>query len=225
MGRLKHVIGALNSEDRGAYNRALRQAQNGIIQSTGSDLSLNSIVYADHYFREHKMLSQVVAFVHDSITVDAYPGEWLAAYDILLYSMKTLNEHLDFVTCPLGIDVDLTTNMGDHFTVKEIVRNKDGSVTFTGKGYDYVVNDILKESRFAYELVEDKVLEEKEVVEEVGSLIARKTINISFDNQKFIEQKRAITLMPKNPREIEYSQEKYELEQAGSKELPTHVHF
>ena len=225
MGRLKHVVGALNNEDRGAYNRALRQAQNGIIQSTGSDLSLNSIVYADHYFRAHNMMSQVVAFVHDSITVDTYPGEWLAAYDILLYSMKTLNEKLEFVTCPLGIDVDLTTNMGDHFTIKDVIRNSDGSVTFEGKGYDYVINDIIKESRFSYDFVKDDVIEEKEVVEEVGDLIARKTINISFDNQKFIEQKRAITLMPKNPREIEYSQEKYELEQAGSKELPTHVHF
>lgn len=225
MGRLKHVVGALNNEDRGAYNRALRQAQNGIIQSTGSDLSLNSIVYADHYFRAHNMMSQVVAFVHDSITVDTYPGEWLAAYDILLYSMKTLNEKLDFVTCPLGIDVDLTTNMGDHFTIKDVIRNSDGSVTFEGKGYDYVINDIIKESRFSYDLVKDDVIEEKEVIEEVGDLIARKTINISFDNQKFIEQKRAITLMPKNPREVEYSQEKYELEQAGSKELPTHVHF
>ena len=225
MGRIKHVIGALSTEDHGAYNRALRQAQNGIIQSTGSDLSLNSIVYADHYFREHNMNSQVVAFVHDSITVDAYPGEWLASYDILLYSMKTLNEKLDFVTCPLGIDVDLTTNMGDHFTVKEVRRNPDGSVTFKGHGYDYVINDIIKESRFAYDLVNDNIIESKHVVEEVGSLIARKTINISFDNQEFIEQVREITLKPKNQREVEYSIAKYELEQQGSKELPSSVQF
>ena len=225
MGRIKHVIGALSTEDHGAYNRALRQAQNGIIQSTGSDLSLNSIVYADHYFREHNMNSQVVAFVHDSITVDAYPGEWLASYDILLYSMKTLNEKLDFVTCPLGIDVDLTTNMGDHFTVKEVRRNPDGSVTFKGHGYDYVINDIIKESRFAYDLVNDNIIESKHVVEEVGTLTARKTINISFDNQEFIEQVREITLKPKNQREVEYSIAKYELEQQGSKELPSSVQF
>ena len=92
MGRIKHVRNALNPDDRGNFNRARRQAQNGIIQSTGSDLSFNSIVYANRYIREHNMKSRIVAFVHDSLTMDAYPTEWFEAYDLLLYSMKTLNE-------------------------------------------------------------------------------------------------------------------------------------
>ena len=220
IGRIKHVIGALNREDRGAYSRACRQAQNAIIQSTGSDLSLRSINYADKYIRDHNMKSRVVAFVHDSITMDAYPGEWFEAYDLLLYSMKTYNEKLDFITCPLGIDVDMTTNMGDHFTVKEISHNPDGSMTFKGKGYDYVVNEILKEARFSYDVIEDTVLEQEEVIEEVGDLIARKAANLSFDNQHFIEQSRRFTLMPKDSREREYVIKKLELENSGSKELP-----
>lgn len=220
IGRIKHVIGALNREDRGAYSRACRQAQNAIIQSTGSDLSMRSINYADKYIRSHNMKSRVVAFVHDSITMDAHPTEWFESYDLLLYAMKTYNEELDFITCPLGIDVDLTTNMGDHFTVKEVTHNADGSMTFKGHGYDYVIDNILKESRFGYDIVEDTVIEEKEFVEEVGDLIARKAANLSYDNQTFMDQVRQFTLMPKSEQGKLYVIKKRELEEQGSKKLP-----
>jgi DNA polymerase-1 len=203
-GRVKHVVEALDRGNRGSYSRALRQAQNGIIQSTGSDLSLNSIVYADQYIREHSMKSRIVAFVHDSITIDAYPTEWFESYDLLLYSMKTLNEQLDFITCPLGIDVDMTTNMGDHFTIKEVVINEDGSRTFKGKGYDYVIDEILREACVGYDLLQDTVISSKEVVEETGDLIARKACNLSYDHMNFIEQVREITLKPKS-KEVLYS--------------------
>lgn len=220
MGRIKHVVGALNRDDRGAYSRALRQAQNGIIQSMGSDLSLRSINYTDKYIRENGMKSRVVAFVHDSITMDAAPSEWFEAYDLLLYAMKSYNEELDCITCPLGIDVDMTTNMGDHFTVKEVSHNADGSMTFKGHGYDYVVEDILRESKVGYEIIDDQILEEKEFVEEVGDLIARKAANLSYDNQKFMEQTRQFTLMPKDERSRIYVMKKKELELSGDKHLP-----
>ena len=198
MGRIKHVRNALNPDDRGNFNRALRQAQNGIIQSTGSDLSFNSIVYANRYIREHNMKSRIVAFVHDSLTMDAYPTEWFEAYDLLLYSMKTLNEQLDFITCPLGIDVDLTTNMGDHATVKSMEIQDDQSRVFTLHGYDYVIDSIVEESRVGYEILSDELVSSEEVVEETGDLIARKTINLSYDNQKFTDQVRKLHLRRKS---------------------------
>lgn len=197
MGRLKHIPGYDNQEDKGAYNRAMRQAQNGIIQSTGSDMSLLSIVYMDEYLRKHNMESKVVAFVHDSIAIDAHPGEFIECYDLLLFSMKELLEKMDWVTAPLGIDVEISTNYGDSASVKKLTKNDDGSRTYLLDGYDYVLDDIIKELAISYEISKDTIIKEEEFVNKAGPLIARKSINLSFDNKTFNEQTREVTISKK----------------------------
>lgn len=141
------------------------------------------------------MESKVVAFVHDSIAIDIHPGEFFESYDLLYYSMKTLPEQMDWVTAPLGVDIDISDNYGDHVTVKSMDINEDGSRTFTLSGYDYVHDNVVNELRFNYDIVENEILEEHEFVEDVGDgLIARKTINLSYDGKKFMDQTRKITI-------------------------------
>lgn len=197
MGRIKHVLAAQHPEDRYKYSTALRQAQNGIIQSSGSDMSFASIVYMNDYFRDHNLNTKVVGFIHDSLELDAYPGEWFAAYDLLKYSMKGLNEERDWVTCPLGIDVEIGTSMGDTVVVKDIEVLEDGSRIFTMKGYDYIMEDILRESQYGYEIVSDEILQEEEFFNRTGDLIAKKALNLSFDNKTFNLQLRKVHWKPK----------------------------
>lgn len=197
MGRVKYLLSALNPNDRGNYSAALRQAQNGIIQSSGSDMSFASIVYMNDYFREHSLDTKIVGFIHDSLELDAPPGEWFAAYDILKYSMKDLNEARDWVTAPLGIDVELGTSMGDTVAVKDMEVLDDGSRVFILKGYDYIIEDIIEESSYGYDILSDEILEEEEFFNRAGDLVARRALNLSFDDKTFNLQTRKIHWKPK----------------------------
>lgn len=197
MGRVKYVLAAQNPNDRGNYSAALRQAQNGIIQSSGSDLSFQSIVWMNEYFEKNNLDTQIVGFIHDSIELDAPPGEWFQAYDALKYSMKDLNEAESWVMCPLGIDVELGTSMGDTVAVEDMIVHEDGSRTFIIKGYDYIVEDIIEESKFSYDIVEDEVLKTEEFFNRAGDLVARRALNLSFDNKTFNMVTRKIRWMPK----------------------------
>ena len=197
MGRVKYLLAALNPNDRGNYSAALRQAQNGIIQSSGSDMSFASIVYMNDYFRDHNLDTKIVGFIHDSLELDAPPGEWFAAYDLLKYSMKDLNEQRDWVTAPLGIDVELGTSMGDTVAVKKMEIQEDGSRIFTLKGYDYVIEDIIEESKYGYDILSDEILEEEEFFNRAGDLVARRALNLSFDDKTFNMQTRKLHWKPK----------------------------
>lgn len=197
LGRVKYLLGGLNPNDRKAYSDAMRQAQNAIIQSSGSDLSLRSINYMSDYLKEHNMNSRIVGFIHDSIEIDAAPGEWIECLRLLKYSMKDYNEALDWVTCPLKIDCSLSDNLGDETKVGDIIDNPDGSNTFEIKGYSYVIDNIVAEAKFSYDVLEDELLEEEEVVEDSGDLIARKASNLSYDGRTFKEQKRKLTIRKK----------------------------
>lgn len=197
MGRVKYLIDALNPNDRKKYADSLRQAQNSIIQSSGSDMSVRSILYLSDYFREHNMNSKIVGFIHDSIEVDAAPGEWIEALRLLKYAMKDYNEMLDWVTCPLKIDCSLSDNLGDETKVSDIIDNPDGSHTLEIEGYSYVIDNIVEEANFSYEVLEDELIEEHEFFESAGDLIARKATSLSYENKTFMEQKRKLTIKKK----------------------------
>jgi len=196
-GRIRHLENALHPEVRSKYEASKRQAQNTVIQSTGSDMSLVSINYMDDHLIEKNYKSAVIAFVHDSITIDTHPGELFEMIDLLKYSMKTLLEMLPWVTCPLGVDIDITDNMADHCGLKSMEILEDGSRILVLDGYDYEVAAVINEMRVAYEIISEELLSEKEFFESPGDLVARKAINLGFDNKTFIEQKKKIHLRKK----------------------------
>lgn len=197
LGRIKYLVDALNPNNRQKYSNSLRMAQNSIIQSSGSDLSVRSIIYLDDYFRTHNMKSKIVGFIHDSIEVDAAPGEWVEALRLLKYAMKDYNEALDWVSCPLKIDCSLSDNFGDESTVEDITDNPDGSHTITIEGYSYVIDNVVYEAKFSYDVLEDELISEEEFLEDPGDLVARKASNLSFDGKTFMKQVRKITIKKK----------------------------
>ena len=198
MGRIKYLLGGLNPNDGRAYSDALRQGQNAIIQSSGSDLSLRSINYMSDFLRDHNMNSRIVGFIHDSIEIDAAPGEWIECLRLLKYSMKDYNEALDWVTCPLKIDCSLSDNLGDETKVGDITDNPDGSHTFEIHGYDYLLDNIVEEASISYDVMENEILSSEEFFEDSGDLIARKAMSMAFENKTFVDQKRRITLKKKS---------------------------
>lgn len=221
MGRVRWIDGAQDINNRGVYNRAMRQAQNQAIQSAGSDLSLASIAWMNTFSKDNDLVSQVMNWVHDSITIDAAPNEWIYSYYMIKYGMKYLNEKRDWVCAPLGVDVDLSCNWSDHFTISDAYINEDGSWTFIGEGYDYVIEDVITEAQLSYDIIENEILKSEEFTEDVGdSLIAKKSFNLSYDNKTFIEQKRKVTLKPRSSKELAWCLEKYKLEQSGSQDMP-----
>lgn len=221
MGRVRWIEGSQDPGNKSLYNRAMRQAQNQLIQSAGSDLSLATIAWFNEFARDNNLISQIMCWVHDSITIDAAPNEWIYSYYCIKYGMKYLNEKRDWVCAPLGVDVDISTNWSDHFTISDAYINSDGSWTFVGEGYDYVIEDVIKEAEISYEILQNDILESKEFTEDVGDgLIAKKSFNLSYDGKTFIEQKRKVTIKPKSEKELAWCLEKYKLEQSGSQDMP-----
>lgn len=195
-GRIRHLPAARNPDNRGAYSSAMRQAQNAPIQGSSSDIAVEAICKIDEMTREQGLKTRVVGTVHDSIYVDVAPGELFEGMAILKYAMKTYPEStLDYLTCPLGVDLDISTNLGTHATVKGLVENEDGSKILTLKGYDTVLDEVIEEMRVSYD-VEEKILESH--IHDTGdaSLIAKRVISLSLEG-KFTEQTRELIVRPK----------------------------
>lgn len=169
---------------------------NSPIQGGASDIAVNAVVIFDEESNKRGMDSKVVGTVHDSIYVDIAPGELFESMDLLHYAMKTYPEsHFDFLTCPLGVDLELSDNLGDHAAVKEQILNDDGSRVLTLKGYDYVVNNIVDALKVSYD-IEDELIKEEPFDTGDASLIARRVINLAHDG-KFTMHTRKITVKPR----------------------------
>jgi len=225
MGRVRWIPGSMNPDDRGNYNRAMRQAQNQLIQSAGSDLSLATIAWFNQFAKHETLNSQIMNWVHDSITMDAAPGEWIYSYYCILYGMKYLNERRDWVCAPLGVDVDLSPNWSDHASISNAHINQDGSWSFRCKGYSYVFEDIHREIGFSYDTLQNDLVKSEEFTESTGNgLIAKKSANISYDNKTFIEETRDVTIRPRSQKELSWCLQKYDLEKSGLQYLPGDVY-
>jgi hypothetical protein len=197
MGRIRHIREALDVNNRGAYSSAMRKAQNTPIQSSASDVAVSAVVMIDKLTREQNLKTKVVGTVHDSIYVDVHPGEIFEGIDILKYAMKTYpEESFEFLTCPMGVDLELSTNLADHLAIKSMTVNDDGSRTFTLKGYDFVMENVLNELKVAYD-VEETLIKEEEHDTGDASLIARRVITLTQEGV-FNEQTKEVRVIPRN---------------------------
>lgn len=164
-GRVRHLLGAF-SDDRSVVSSALRQSQNSPIQGCGSDCAVVGIIEYYRKLREMNLDSKLVGVIHDAMYVDSFPGELFECIDLLHHSMKEYpEEFFDFMTCPLGVDIQIGPNMNDHLDIDSMEVHEDGSRTFVFSGYDYVMNQVLDEMRVSYDLEVDLIKEEEYVNE------------------------------------------------------------
>lgn len=168
-GRVRHLLGAL-SEDRSAVSSALRQSQNSPIQGSASDCAVVGIIEYYRKLREMHLDSKLVGVIHDAMYIDSYPGELFECIDLLHHSMKEYPEQVfDFLTCPLGVDIQIGPNMNDHLDIDSMEIHDDGSRTLVLSGYDTVMNTVLDEMRFGYN-IDVELLKEEEYINELDNL-------------------------------------------------------
>lgn len=74
-GNYRRLPDAMNKKNRIAYERAIRQCFNAIIQGSGPIFTNTSLYLVNDYLEEHHLKSVIVATVHDSILLDVHPDE------------------------------------------------------------------------------------------------------------------------------------------------------
>ena len=168
-GRVRHLLGAF-SDDRAMVSSALRQSQNSPIQGCGSDCAIVGIL---EYYRKCKEMglgSRLVGVIHDAMYIDSFPGELFECIDLLYHSMKEYPEkYFDFMTCPLGVDVQIGPSMNDHLDIDSMEIHEDGSRTLVLSGYDTVMDSVISEMKVAYDL-NVELLKEEEYVNELDDI-------------------------------------------------------
>lgn len=195
-GRVRHLP-AVFSSDRSAVAQAMRQSQNSPIQGSASDVAVSAIVEFYRNVREKGLDSKVIGTVHDSIYVDVAPGELFEGIDLLKWSMKTYPEQsLDYLTCPMGVDLELSTSLGTHLSLLEINKLSDNCECLVVEGYDFVCDDVINEIKVAYD-VQDKLLSEEEYDTGDVDITAQKGVMSLTTRGKFNLQKHKLLLTKK----------------------------
>lgn len=104
--------------DLSLINAALRRAVNSPIQSTASDCAFIACVTIDSILERLKMKSQFLGGVHDSIIVDAYPGETFEVCEVMKHATTELTH--DFMHgFRLNFDMGIGHSWGRQLEIKK----------------------------------------------------------------------------------------------------------
>lgn len=109
-GRHRRLPG-VDSNKRSIVGDCMRQAVNAPIQSTGSDITVTSLIKIDKKLKELGMKSMIVITVHDSIVLDVYLPELKEVVEIVKGIMEY--PHFDWINVPLVADIEIGRNYGD----------------------------------------------------------------------------------------------------------------
>jgi len=104
LGRRRHIRMELSRAFKQHEIDAVRRSTwNFPIQSSAADIMLTGMLALREAMRKHQMKSVILGMVHDSIIVDAYPGE----SERMMSGIKSIFENLpyDWLTIPVRIDV------------------------------------------------------------------------------------------------------------------------
>lgn len=119
-GRFRKLPDAMLTDRRdiSLINAALRRAVNSPIQSTASDCAFIACVVIDYILEQLKMKSQFLGGVHDSIIVDAYPGETFAVCDVMRHATTEITH--DFMHgFKLNFDMGIGHSWGRQLEIKK----------------------------------------------------------------------------------------------------------
>lgn len=83
----------------------VNRAYNFPIQSCASDINLYFLSLVWHLMRQSRLLSVLIATVHDSLLIDCHPDEVQTVKNILEVTIEALPEHFEWMTVPMDIDV------------------------------------------------------------------------------------------------------------------------
>lgn len=107
LGRVRRLSNKLKSKDFFEREEALRQAVNFVIQSLSHDLLMYATYDIYRIMKRAGMRSLLTAEVHDSIIIDAYPGEENDVLRIASAAFSNLSNVFDFVIVPFEIEAEM----------------------------------------------------------------------------------------------------------------------
>lgn len=112
-GRIRYLRGIDSTEWR-HIAEAQRAAQNTPIQSTASDIVLESTLKIYEELKTRNLKSKLIGTVHDSIQVDTHPDELFEIINIVHHTMNDgVTERHDFLNgVPITADIEIGTSWG-----------------------------------------------------------------------------------------------------------------
>lgn len=119
-GRFRHLkdVFLKGRENVGLVNAALRRAVNTPIQSTASDCAFIACVTISEALEKMNMKSRFLGGVHDSILVDAYPGEVFKVCEVMKYATSEITH--DFMKgYHLNFDLGIGHSWGRQLEIKD----------------------------------------------------------------------------------------------------------
>jgi uracil-DNA glycosylase family 4 len=108
-GRWRRLPG-VESNNRGVQGDCFRQAVNAPIQSSGSDITVMSLILMNYKLKEAGLKSCICITVHDSIVLDVYIPELKEVYNIVKDTME--NPPFDWITVPIVADMEIGRDYG-----------------------------------------------------------------------------------------------------------------
>lgn len=109
-GRYRRLPG-VDSNNRAIQGDCLRQATNAPVQSSGSDMTVTSLIRINKELKKRKLRSLIAITVHDSIVADVYLPELAEVYQL----MKDIMENPEFEwakACPIVADFEIGRSYG-----------------------------------------------------------------------------------------------------------------
>lgn len=125
-GYVRSAFGRIRYLSTQVYSRGEieRRAVNTPIQSSASDVTLTSYIRIYQMIRDHGFQSLPYLFVHDSLGVDCYPGEYFDLWEAMYYEMAVVPPQLyEWLDVPLTVDCDSGYSWGAMASVQRVDRN------------------------------------------------------------------------------------------------------
>lgn len=178
------------STDKWEQLKGDRLAVNYPVQSSASDLVLESVIKRWERIKQAKMSSLIVGSVHDSIENDVYPGELFNYLKIAQEESVTrmMERHQDWLKCPLEISVEIGKSWGGALESK-IEELKDDKVVFKSEGLRYDFQKLEEIASRAYKVKVD-VLDRQEVTEFPDDIFVRD--QEKWEARVFIEKRSVV---------------------------------
>lgn len=158
MGRVIAIPDALSSYPK-LKAEGERASVNYPIQSAASDVMQSGIGYLFWEMLRRNYLSLFIGNIHDSLTIDAYPGEIPALVNLVRYATEQYpRDKFPWISCPIVMDVSIGTTWGSVLDC-EIEKSTDSEISFKTKGLKRDVEELFEVASRAYD-VKMEILEE-----------------------------------------------------------------
>jgi uracil-DNA glycosylase family 4 len=150
-GRWRRLPG-VDSHESGIQGKCFREATNAPIQSSGSDMTLLSLIKINAEFRKRGLRSVIAITVHDSIVADVFIPE----FEEVFWIMKNTMEHLpyEWITVPIVAEAEIGRDYG---TLVDLGSPEDL------KEYDNIFDFVDKKWQAKHEKLLKKAQEKKQV--------------------------------------------------------------